>query len=245
MKTLNNLFKNSCLLGHCEHNHVSSDIILIDDFFKNFVEAKKFFLSREKWKCLQYYQGDARVGYESLFPSWMGKYLMKNYVKKNKVSDDAGSYSVICNYSYNDNFLTSLSNDFPHVDAMYDENVINYVCLVNLNEVSVSTKFYTYKNQRHCTYEVEPDWSLYSEGIRNNLINLYGEDNIPKNVLDKLLEEEKKYLDLNLVKIVNYNPNQAILFPMSVYHAPNLTEEFSEKSPRVLLRITFYKNFAQ
>ena len=154
-------------------------------------------------------------------------------------------YTVVCNYFYNDNFFTSLSNDFPHVDAIYDTNVINYVCLVNLNEVSVSTKFYIYKNQEHCTHEINHDWSLYSKSIQNNLINLYGEDNIPKNVLDKFLEEEKKYLDLNLVKIVNYNPNQAILFPMSVYHAPNLTEEFSEKSPRVLLRITFYKNLTQ
>ena len=240
MKVLDKVFKNSCTLGKNKCSNPLKDVVLIDNFFEDFNEAQKFFLSRDRWRCIPNYQGDDRFGYESLFPNWMGKYLMQKYVAKNKILDDVDSYTVTCNYFYNNNYGTALGNDFPHIDAAYEENVKNYVCLVNLNEKIVSTKFYTYKNQEHCTEDMSDEWSAFSRFIRQEFINHYGADSDPKNVVDKFLGDES---DLRLIKMVEYKPNQAILFPMSVYHAPNMTQEWFKEIPRALLRITFYKKY--
>ncbi len=71
--------------------------------------------------------------------------------------------------------------------------------------------------------------------------NLYDDIEL-KSSVDKFLGDTKES-DLRLLNMVEYKPNQAILFPMSVYHAPNVTQEWFKEIPRALLRITFYKKY--
>ena len=147
MELLNELYYKSCRPKCESYKQISSHITLIDNFFEEFDVARDFFIKREKWKCVQY-QSHSKAGCESLFPSWIGKSLMEKYILDNKISDDMNSYNILCNFFYHSiDYIWSLSNSnyFPHIDGVENNNILQHICLINLNKVSVSTNFYTYK----------------------------------------------------------------------------------------------------
>ena len=55
----------------------------------------------------------------------------------------------------------------------------------------------------------------------------------------KIFLDKKQELNTKLIKEVEYNPNQAIIYPANLFHSPSVTQEFTEDNPRVLLRISF------
>jgi len=241
MKLLNELYNKSCKPKCESYKQISSHITLIDNFFEDFDKAKDFFVNREKWKCTPY-QEHSKSGYESLFPKWIGKSLMEKYVLNNKISDDMNSYNIECNFLYNNlNYVWSLSNSnyFPHMDGVENNNILVQICLINLNKVPVSTKFYTYKNKKYCTSEMLNEWNKYDEEMTKEVVKYYNKDNITRDEVKLFLDNQK--LDTKLIKTLQYKPNQAIIYSGNLFHSPNVTQEFTEDNPRVSLRITFDK----
>lgn len=240
MKLLNELYNKSCEPKCESYTKISNDITLIDNFFENFELAKDFFISRDKWKCIPY-QKHSKPGYESLFPSWIGKSLMEKFILDNKIVDDMNSYEIICNFYYNEvspTWSLSNSNYFPHIDSVKNNDILRYICLINLNNIPVSTKFYTYKNKEYCSNEIEKEWDKYNKDAEKELIEYYDKKNITRNEV-KIFLNKKQDLFVKLIKEIEYKPNQAIVYPANLFHSPNVPEKFTEDNPRVLLRIAF------
>lgn len=241
MKSLNELYNKSCKPKCGSYKQISSHITLIDNFFEDFETARDFFINREKWECILY-QEHSKPGYESLFPKWIGKSLMEKYVLNNKISDDMNSYTIACNFFYNNsNHVWSLSNSnyFPHIDGIERNTILGQICLINLNKVPVSTKFYTYKNKEYFTSETEDEWQNYNKKLTTKLKEYYNKDNITRDEVKLFLDTQK--LDFKLFKTLRYNPNQAIIYSTNILHCPNVTQEFTENNPRILLKISFDK----
>ena len=239
MELLNELYNKSCRPKYESYEQISSHITLIDNFFEDFNGARDFFINREKWKCIPY-QGNSKPGYESLFPSWIGKSLMEKYILDNKISDDMNSYEILCNFFYHSiDYIWCLTNSnyFPHYDGVENNNVLGYICLINLNKVPVSTKFYTYKNKEYCTSEIENEWLEYDKKLNTKLKEYYDKDNITRDEVKLFLNNQK--LDTKLIRTLKYKPNQAIIYPVNLFHSSNITQEFTEDNPRCLLRIIF------
>jgi len=240
MELLNELYNQSCKPKCESYTKISNDIILIDNFFENFEFARDFFTGRDKWKCIPY-QEHSKPGYESVFPKWIGKSLLEKFVLDNKISDDMNSYEIVCNFFYDEKkFLWSLSNSnyFPHIDSIKNNNILQYICLINLNNIPVSTKFYTYKNQQYCSSEMETEWDEYNKDIIKQLFEYYNKKTITRNEA-KIFLDTKQDLGIKLIKEVDYKPNQAIVYSANLFHSPNVPQEFTKDKPRVLLRITF------
>ena len=239
MELLNELYNKSCEPKCESYKQISSHITLIDNFFEDFETARDFFINREKWECIPY-QEHSKSGYESLFPKWIGKSLMEKYVLNNKISDDMNSYTIACNFFYNNsNHVWSLSNSnyFPHIDGTERYNILRYICLINLNKVPVSTKFYTYKNKKYCTSEMRNEWNEYDKKITKEVVKYYNKNNITRDEVKLFFDNQK--LDVKLNNVIKYNSNQAIIYPENLFHSANVTQEFTEENPRVLLRIAF------
>jgi len=243
MKLLNDMYDISCK-PRCEsYKKLSNNITLIDNFFEDFEAARNFFLSREKWGCITY-QIHSKPGYESFFPNWIGRSLMEKYVIDSKVSDDVRSYNAVCNHFFYDTSpIISLSNSgcFPHYDSILDAfDAVQSICLVNLNHVPVSTKFYTFKGKEYITEETFREWEDHLEELTQDLQKSHDMNNLS-------LEQFKQYLDnqknpkVRLITTQVYKPNQAIVYNGNLFHSPNVTEEFTEENPRSVLKITFNK----
>lgn len=246
MKTLNQLYNNSCKPAYKLYKKITNNITLIDNFFENFDNARDFFISRENWKCISY-QDHSKPGNESFFPSWVGKSLMEKYISDNKIIENKYSYEVVCNHFYNQsNYSWSIANSsyYPHFDDIERKGMLQYICLINLNLTPVSTKFYTFKNTQYISEETEEEYINYIKFIENEIKKYYNKTNITKNEI-KIFLNKKKYSKIKLLGKVTYNPNQAIVYPANILHAPNLTEEFFENNPRVLLRIAFDQKIAK
>lgn len=239
MELLNSNYVQYCKPGYSKYIKKPNDIFLIDNFFVDFEKARNFFINRDKWKCISY-QNHSKPGYESIFPSWIGNSLLEKYILDNKIIDDANSYEVVCNFFYYDfSYVWSLSNSFsyPHIDAVPTDNILKYICLVNLNSFPVSTNFYSYKNQESCSYELKHDWEKYSDKIKNHIISFYERTNITKKDIESYLNIID--LDIKFLYKIDFKPNQSIIYPANLFHSPNITEDFTEKNPRALLRISY------
>ncbi len=243
MKLLNDMYDISCK-PRCEsYKKLSNNITLIDNFFEDFEAARNFFLSREKWGCITY-QIHSKPGYESFFPNWIGRSLMEKYVIDSKVSDDVRSYNAVCNHFFYDTSpIISLTNSgcFPHYDSILDAfDAVQSICLVNLNHVPVSTKFYTFKGKEYITEETFREWEDHLEELTQDLQKSHDMNNLS-------LEQFKQYLDnqknpkVRLINTQVYKPNQAIVSNGNLFHSPNVTEEFTEENPRSVLKIAFNK----
>ena len=242
MKLLNEFYNKSCKPKYESYKQISSHITLIDNFFENFKSAKNFFINRDKWECISY-QNNSKPGYESMFPDWVGKSLMDKFILDNNIIDDINSYNTVCNFFYNQlSPLWSLANSncFPHIDSTQYEDILQYVCLINLNDIPVSTKFYTYKNQECSSIEMKKDFCEYNKDILKELLDYYGKENITREEF-KIFLDKNQDLKVKLHRKVEYKPNQAIVYPANVFHSPNVTQEFTKDNPRSVLRITFYR----
>jgi hypothetical protein len=246
MELLNELYNKYCKPKCESYIKISDNITLIDNFFENFELAKNFFNSRDKWECISY-QNHSKAGYESLFPHWIGKSLLEKFALDNKIVDDMNSYEIVCNFFYNEqNFIWSISNSsyFPHIDSVQNNDILKYICLINLNNIQVSTKFYTYKNQKYCSSESEVEWGQYNIDMQKELLDYYNKKNITRDECEIFLKK-KQDLNVKLFKEVKYKPNQAIVYPANLFHSPNVPKEFTKDNPRVLLRITFDKKIIE
>lgn len=242
---LNEKYRKSCKISYNQYENIENNIVIIDNFFENFNEAKNFFINRDKWKC-EPYQGNSKFGYESLFPSWIGKSLMENFINKNKITVLNSIYDTVCNYTYYvENSFWSLSNTslFPHIDSFEYDEFDEMICLINLNDTFVSTKFYKFKNNPFCTHKIKNEWTICQNQILQLLLEYYKINNIQSlqyNQIKEFLDFSMEKFDIKIDKNVVYNPNQAILYPANMFHQANVTKNFTIDFPRILLRITFY-----
>lgn len=238
MNPLNEVYLESCKPNYRSYEKVSDEITLIDNFFEDFDSAKEFLTGREKWECAPY-QGYDLPGFITMFPNWVGNHLLEKYVKDNKISDVEDSYLVVCNHRYDMKYAWSASNSdyFPHIDGCKMGNMLKYICLINLNSAPVSTKFYSYKDKEYCDPEMRDDWAFYNRNIDKEIRNFYNKDDITRDEIKSFLDS--KQLETKLVRTVEYKPNQAIVYPVDLFHSPNVTKEFTENNIRNLLRITF------
>jgi hypothetical protein len=218
---------------------------LIDNFFENFKSAKKFFVGTDKWNCIAY-QENAKPGYESIFPNWVGKSLVEKYAVDNNIIDDLNSYKMTCNYFFEHESkpIWTLSNSYPHIDQVQFKNILQYICLVNLNDIPVSTKFFAYKNQEYCSSEILEEWEEYLKNKKKELMDYYREVQITKNEFKTFLNN-KQDSHIKLIKEIEYKPNQAIVYPANLFHSPNITQEFTKDNPRILLRIVFNRKIIE
>ena len=240
MSSLNDLCIKYCKPKCESFTQVSKDITLIDNFFEDFEEAKKFFKSREKWDCLPF-QGHDLPGYLSIFPKWIGKYVMSEYISKNEKTDEIKVESTVCNFRHNEQKCWSaVSSDFfPHVDGVEEGESLNHICLVNLNDVPVHTNFYTYKNEEYCRKKIYDEWNYYCKKINDQVLNHYKKYDITRNEVKSFLDDKK--LETKLIRKVEYKPNQAIIYPVDLFHSPSVSLEFSKNNLRSMLRITFIR----
>lgn len=240
MNLLNELYNKSCKPKYESYIKISNNITLIDDFFENFQSARNFFINRDKWKCISY-QENSKPGYESLFPDWVGKSLMEKFILDNKIVDDSNSYTTTCNFFYNESspiWTLSNSNYFPHIDSIQDEDILQYICLINLNNIPVSTNFYTYKNQEYCNDEIESEWGYYEIDMEKEFRSHCCKKNITRDEA-KIFLDKKQNLKIKLIKEVEYKSNQAIIYPANLFHSANVIQEFTKDNPRTILRIAF------
>lgn len=240
MELLNEFYNKSCKPKYESYTKITDNITLIDDFFENFKSARNFFINRDKWECAPY-QGHSKPGYESVFPNWVGKSLMEKFILDNKIVDDLNSYTTTCNFFYNESspiWTITNSTYFPHIDSIQNENILNYICLINLNSIPVSTNFYTYKNQEYCSDKIKSEWDDYQEDIAKKFLSHCGKKNTTRDEF-KIFLDKKQNLKIKLIKEVEYKSNQAIVYPANLFHSPNVPKEFSKDNPRSLLRITF------
>ena len=239
MKFLNESYNTSCVPNYRRYKKITNDITLIDNFFADFSSARNFFETRDKWQCISY-QKNSKPGCESVFPFCVGMSLMERYILDNEIIDDTNSYETVCNFFYNESSpIRTLSSTtyFPHIDRVENDDVLEHICLINLNKIPVSTKFYTYKNRQFCSRKNEPEWIALNKRINVELQNFYNKPNITKEEAKIFLD--KQNLDIKLINTVEYKPNQAIVYPANLFHSPKITQEFTEDNPRILLRITF------
>lgn len=168
---------------------------------------------------------------------------MEKYIIDNKIIDDMNSYDILCNFFYNnDDHLWSISNSnyFPHFDGIEEDGVLRYICLINLNLFSVETKFYSFRNTECCDFKNLDNWKKYVKNITEEFHKCCDKKSITRENF-KLFLDSKKQIDIKLIKTIKYNPNQAIVYPSNLFHCPNVTSEFTEENPRVLLRTSFYQ----
>jgi len=241
MEILNLKYNKFCEPKCKGYKKISKYITIIDEFFENFDQSKDFFTSREKWLCNKY-QGNSKPGYESIFPHWVGRSLMEKYIIDNKISEDMNSYDTVCNFFYNsfDKSITSISQSsiYPHVDTICEEeDVLSYICLINLNDISIATKFYTFDGEEFCTKEMHSDWQNYSSTLQKNMFD-YCNGNPTTNKLKEYLNQVEN-LKINFIRKVEYSPNQAIIYPANLFHSPYIPAEFNENNLRSVLRICF------
>ena len=243
MKTLNELYNSSCKPNYNKYKKITDKITLIDNFFQNFDSARNFFINREKWQCIEY-QGLSKPGCETIFPMWVGESLMEKYILENKIIKYKNSFEVECNFFYDESdYVWSICNSsfFPHIDEIERKGNLQYICLINMNLVPVETKFYSFRNNEYCATENDDhEWSMYVKDLQNELIDYYNKTNITREEVRLFLNSKEK-LDVELYKTIQYNPNQAIIYPANLYHSPNVTSEFTKENPRSILRITFYQ----
>lgn len=242
MISLNETYNKFCNPGFKNYKKISNNIILIDNFFEDFNSSRDFFINRDKWKCISY-QNTSKPGYVSLFPNWVGKSLLEKFILDNEIIDDENSYTTTCSFSYEeDSFLWSIYNSsyYPHIDSIQVDNVLMYICLINLSSSTISTNFYSYKNKQYCNHIIYEDWQNYSQKKWEELLKHYNKNFVTREELKNFLDEEQEP-DVKLVKTLKYSPNQAIVYPANLFHSSNLTSEFTETNPRSLLRITFDK----
>lgn len=246
MEFLNEKFNKFCKPKCKKYKKVSKDILLIEDFFEDFQGARDFFLCRDKWKCNPY-QLHSKPGYESLFPQWVGRVLMEKYIIDNKINHDIFSYEIICNFFYNtDSCLSNISNSglIPHIDNIENKNTLEHICLINLNNISISTNFYSFNEKEYCKNKNYHDlWTEYQKELEIELINCYKKEKITRKEVEIFLRS-KSNLKFKLIKEIEYFPNQAIIYPANLFHSPNVNSIFTESNPRSLLRITFDKKMA-
>lgn len=241
MKSLNDYYNSSCKPAHNNYYKLINNTFLIDNFFEDFKSAKKFLFDLQKWKSTSF-QIHSKSGWESLLPSWVGRYLLQKFVHCNKISDDLFSYSAIVDYRFNnsneDVWNLSHSTYFPHYDSISDDYV-QFICLVNLNEVPVCTNFYTYKNNNFCNEELRESWIKYDFEMNEKLKELYKNQKISTDKVKNFLYLNPEDMKHKFSYSLTYNPNQAIVYQSNMLHSPNVPKNFNIQKPRALLRISF------
>jgi hypothetical protein len=95
---------------------------------------------------------------------------------------------------------------------------------------------YNIENYRHIKLRKWKDKIFRSTWEESFAINC-NKNNITRNEVKLFLDNQK--LDTKLIKTIEYNPNQAIIYSANLFHSPSITQEFTEDNPRVLLRIAF------
>lgn len=250
MKTLNELYKVSCKPGYTSCKKITDKITLIENFFEDFDSARNFFINREKWECIEY-QNYSKPGYETIFPSWVGKSLLEKYILSNNIIENHTYNTTECNHFYpQPDFIWSLSSVYappnssisslPHYDSIEREGILTYICLINLNQVPVTTNFYTFRDEEYCDNKNVNTWQQYNSNLREEFFKYCGKDSkntTRKNALSFLNDHKK--IETKLIREIKYNPNQAIIYPANLFHSPTMSSEFSEENPRTLLRISF------
>lgn len=255
MNYLNDLYKKSCKPSYKIYERkINQNITLIYNFFENFNEAKDFLTSREKWKCIPD-QSNSKPGMESLFPNWVGKYLIEKFIIDNQIHCDPMSFDIVCNLFYQTPTFCSLTNTglFPHYDMGESfDGFQKQICLINLNDVPISTRFYSFDDAIELKKNDENKWNRYFAYITSEYFKYCENKKIPKIITRKQLkhffEENEQKVRFKLIDEIWYEPNQCIIYPANILHSANVTNEFSINNPRTSIRITFDKkidNFLQ
>lgn len=240
MNLLNDLYHNSCKPKYNDYKKLSDNILLIDNFFENFEEARNFFINRDTYKCNSY-QSNVKPGYESLFPSWIGKSLLEKFVYDNKICIDYFSqdlYDTKCNFLFRDNasaiWSAVHSYTIPHVDGIKPESKI---CLINLNKISIFTDFYSFEDNSSCDYKSYEKWNNYMISVNKKLLK--NNTHITFKDLEEFLDNSIDTSKIKLTHTIEYSPNQAIIYPANLFHCSNMSINFTSEFPRISLRISF------
>lgn len=234
LETLDKHFRNRCVPNYKEYTFIDKDKTIIHNFFKYFKQSQNFLKSRDKWET-NIFDGNLKPGVESIFPNWFVPVFLEKYFIDNKIKEDANSSKSSLIYLYNGirkyNNLSSESI-FPHIDNVKsDDGFLNYVCLVNLNNFPVTTVFWKYKNKSYCENQI--DNTEYVNYVIDKSKIYYQLNDL----------ERKKFIntvkELEIVEEITYCPNEALVYPLNLYHSPKIENIHTKHNPRVLLRLTF------
>lgn len=245
---LNESFFINCEPNYNKYEKIFNEVFLIDNFFKNFDAAQSFFNGLDKWDCSSYSMYP-KPAYEIKLPSWIGLLLLKKYIIENNINDNLMSYMTDCNsYFYDeDTSFWSVTNyhSFPHVDSYGPKDgCIHNVCLINLNDQPVKTRFYRFDGEFECSNVNSKKWDLYYKTLDEKLLKRFYNQKITYDKIENFLLENQNNLKIKLLNEVEYQPNQAIVYPANYFHSVGLTKDFNRKNSRLSLRILFEKSLS-
>ena len=230
-KTMNTLNKN--FYSYCKPNlskivKITNNIFTIKDFFTNFNQAKNFLNDLNKWEC-DSYDFTTKSGVESTLPLLTGRYLQDNSLLKINIKN-FNLHSIDINFLYYgqrkkfDKLQSSNGTfDLPHHDSIDAPNERKqYVLLINLNDYSISTNFWSFDGN---DLMVNDSYMVFIEKINNEYKNKKEISKIPKT--------------LSLDHTITYEPNQVLIYNSSLLHNANIEEKYTYSSPRTTLRLFF------
>lgn len=221
LEILNDSFNESCEPGYDNYKKYK-DILIVEDFFKNFDLAKNFFRRVPFWDTK--FSTNNKPGLESFLPPWVGKVLLEKYFKMVNHQQIDDSISTCVNVLYKEKrkktHISSLST-VPHTDSYpINQHVIQGVVLINLNDFPITTNFWSFDNQMFV--HSERDKTEY-----NNFLIEY----------EKNMKDLEKYLKTEYS--VQYNPNTLIYYPSNIYHSALIEDFHTQINPRVSLCIRY------
>lgn len=225
MKILNDLFEESCVANYTKI-YKKQDVYLIPNFFKNYQKSFDFFRNLGAWKSNNSYN----LGFSILLPDYIVRILLNKFFKSKNLLFDENSFSCECNFwyhgmSHKENSLQDLIGNgvIPHIDYVPNKNELNikdYVCLINLNQTSITTNFWSFCDKKFI--ENEKDYLDYFDFIKSNTFD--------ETLILKKFKKEYS---------IQYEPNTCIVYPSNLFHSPLIDKTYNFDNPRVVLRLSY------
>lgn len=231
MKSLNTNFYSDCDISYNDYIFETEDILRIPNFFRSIEKARKFLMDLDIWET-SIYDNTSKPGAEGIMPPWTARFLLERYFLKFDINCDFNSFTACVNHFYKDKKVKkniTSSTLFPHVDGYLmienEEQLLNYIVLINLNDHPITTNFWTFKN-KNCV-ETREESLAYDDYLKQY-------SNVNWDVQKVEIPE-----DLKIVNSITYSPNEAVIYPSNIFHSVQLDKTHEKNNPRSSLRLSY------
>tara|TARA_R100000005_G_scaffold86471_1_gene55332 strand:+ start:920 stop:1645 length:726 start_codon:yes stop_codon:yes gene_type:complete len=235
IETLDNKFKFNCEPNYSEYERIIRNTSWkIPDFFKNFKKSQEFLMSMDKWNS-DISSGAFKPGIETYLPNWTVSYLLNKFCIENNITDDLYSHKSQCIYFYKEileekNYIHS-KGIIPHTDGFLSEDgCLQHVCLINCSNSPITTTFWKFKDKFES--KTSDEYEEYIEYMMSKNKEYYENSYESNNFLEQCKE-------IVFSEEITYKPNECIIYPSNLYHAPKIEEKFDMSDPRLTLTIRF------
>lgn len=221
MNTLDKLYKKCFLVSkNSEIEEYDEGLIKIKNVFEDPDLPIKFQNLLSKWESCN----TSKPGMMTLqLPYWTSNYVLRQLFDFECHWNNSQTEFIY--FYWNNKCMESCSDDLtsnncllPHVD--FNESRTGLTFLVNLNHRPVRTGFWKFDGN---SYEyAHPDKSEYLKYVKN----------IKEENIDDVLNEGRLKKEFE----IEYDFNEAIVYPSHRYHQPIIDKFYTRENPRILLR---------